>query len=448
MGTVRALSRQEQERLGAVRRYAILDTPPDGAFDRIAALAARIFDVPIATVSIVDHDRIWFKAVHGLEVEATDRVLGLCASAILHHDPYIMTDALTDPRALENPLVHGDLGVRFYAAAPITTRDGHRLGTVNVIGSERREVTEDEIATLKDLADIAVDELELRLAARRTVERERTRARQQAAVAELGVWAMDTDDPRSVGTFARDKAAELLGPDMCVELAWDPAAATVDPDHGVTVAIGDVGVLMVTGSGTNELASVDHDFLHSLAHVVDASAQRHEAATELRHLATHDQLTTLPNRRLFLDRLGQVRAAAQRSDERFAVLFFDLDRFKTINDSFGHETGDEVLRQVADRLRRIVRPADSVARFGGDEFALLCPGIADEHTVAMIAERIRAALDKAFHTEHGPVHLTASIGIAFGDRTTDGSTLLHDADTAMYGAKTAGRNLVKVFDGR
>ncbi len=187
---------QERERLEAVRRYAVLDTPPDGAFDRLAALAARFFDVQIATVSIVDHDRIWFKAAHGLDVEQIGRDPGLCASAILQHDPYVVTDAISDPRALDNPLVRGELGVRFYAAAPIRTHDGHNLGTVNVIGGQPREVTEAEMATLQDLADIAVDELELRLAARQAVELERARrARGEYLVDLLQTWLLPQSIP-------------------------------------------------------------------------------------------------------------------------------------------------------------------------------------------------------------------------------------------------------------
>jgi len=161
----------ERERLEAVRRYEILDTPLDGAFDRITALAARIFDVPISIVSVVDADRIWFKSRHGVDIEEIDRDPGLCASAILQQEPWVVTDAKVDPRTLTNPLVLGELGLRFYAGAPLTTRDGYNLGTLNVIDTEPREVTGPEIATLKDLAAIVVDELELRLAARREEQR-------------------------------------------------------------------------------------------------------------------------------------------------------------------------------------------------------------------------------------------------------------------------------------
>jgi sigma-B regulation protein RsbU (phosphoserine phosphatase) len=160
----------EAERIAAVRRYEILDTPPDGAFDRIAALAARLFDVPIAIVSVVDTDRIWFKSHHGLEgVSQIDREPGLCASAILHQEPWIVTDALNDPRTLANPLVAGELGLRFYAGAPLRTREGFGLGTLCVIDHEPRQVTDNETSILTDLAALVVDELELRLSARSAV---------------------------------------------------------------------------------------------------------------------------------------------------------------------------------------------------------------------------------------------------------------------------------------
>jgi signal transduction histidine kinase len=161
----------EAERLAAVRRYRILDTPEDGTFDRIAALAARVFDVPIAIVSIVDEERIWFKAHHGLEVQEIGRDPGLCASAILQDDPWIVADARHDPRTLANPLVAGEFGLQFYAGMPLTTTDGHNLGTICVIDSEPREVSDGEKDTLRDLARIVIDELELRLAALREEER-------------------------------------------------------------------------------------------------------------------------------------------------------------------------------------------------------------------------------------------------------------------------------------
>ena len=160
------LPENEEQRLAAVRRYNILDTPPDGAFDRVTSLAARIFSVPTAIVSVVDHDRIWFKSHHGTDVEQLDRDPGLCASAILQDDPWIIEDAPTDPRALSNPLVAGEFGLKFYAGVPLRTRDGYNLGTLCILDTASREFTPEETGMLEDLAGIVMNDLELRLESR------------------------------------------------------------------------------------------------------------------------------------------------------------------------------------------------------------------------------------------------------------------------------------------
>ncbi|MCI4656288.1 protein kinase domain-containing protein [Cryobacterium zhongshanensis] len=161
------LSTDEAERMAAVARLDILDTPPDGTFDRITALAARIFDVPIAIVSIVDHDRIWFKSHTGLDLEQIARDPGLCSSAIMQDGPWVIEDARTDARALTNPLVAGGFGLQFYAGVPLRTKDGFNLGTLCVLDFEPRAVTDAELATLEDLAALVMNELELRLEHRR-----------------------------------------------------------------------------------------------------------------------------------------------------------------------------------------------------------------------------------------------------------------------------------------
>jgi sigma-B regulation protein RsbU (phosphoserine phosphatase) len=162
----------ESDRLRAVRRYDVLDTPPDGAFDRVTKLAARQFRVPISIVSIVDSDRIWFKSHHGVDVEEIGRDPGLCASAILGHEPWVVENAETDPRTMANPLVAGELGLRFYAGAPLTTHDGFNLGTLCVIDGAPREFSAEDAEMLGELAGVVMDELELRLQARRTVSQE------------------------------------------------------------------------------------------------------------------------------------------------------------------------------------------------------------------------------------------------------------------------------------
>lgn len=198
----------EGGRMEAVRRYDILDTPPDGAFDRVAALAARLFDVPVATVTIVDEDRIWFKAAHGLDgVSEIGRDPGLCGSAVLRDDALVIPDTLLDDVACGNPLVTGPLGVRFYAAAPIATADGHKLGTVNVLDTKPRSITSDQTATLTDLAAIVLDEMELRLSALRTVRQE-----QRAAEAERVAREQAERDKAAIASFASTLQRTLLPP--------------------------------------------------------------------------------------------------------------------------------------------------------------------------------------------------------------------------------------------
>jgi serine/threonine protein kinase len=159
----------ETQRMAAVDRYEVLDSPSDGAFDRITGLAARIFDVPISIISIVDRDRIWFKSHLGVDVEEVGRDAGLCASAVLHGEPWVVTDARTDVRAMANPLVAGELGIQFYAGVPLRTSDGHNLGTLCVLDYKPRPITEAETRNLEDLAAMVMSELELRLATKRAL---------------------------------------------------------------------------------------------------------------------------------------------------------------------------------------------------------------------------------------------------------------------------------------
>jgi serine/threonine protein kinase len=162
-GTSSASLTDEVARMEAVRRYQILDTPQDGVFDRITTLAARLFSVPIAIVSVVDEDRIWFKSHYGLDIDQVDREPGLCASAVRQRDPWIVEDARLDSRALSNPLVAGELGLQFYAGIPLRTRDGYNLGTLCIIDRAPRTLSAEALATLEDLAAIVMHDLEQRM---------------------------------------------------------------------------------------------------------------------------------------------------------------------------------------------------------------------------------------------------------------------------------------------
>jgi GAF domain-containing protein len=159
----------EQARIRALYRYNILDTPPDGSFDKMTRLAAQLFNVPIAIISVVDTDRIWFKSKYGIEVEQINRDPGLCDSAILSNDIYLVEDARNDPRTLTNPLVAGEFGLQFYAGVPLHTHDGYNLGTFCLLDKNKRYFHTEQQEALKLFAEVVMEVLELRLVAHNTV---------------------------------------------------------------------------------------------------------------------------------------------------------------------------------------------------------------------------------------------------------------------------------------
>jgi len=180
-----------------------------------------------------------------------------------------------------------------------------------------------------------------------------------------------------------------------------------------------------------------------------AEEEARSREVQIHHLAYHDALTELPNRVLLLDRLGQALAQAERDGAQTAVLYFDLDRFKTINDTLGHPAGDELLRQVASRLRTVLREGDTVARLGGDEFVILLPHVLTARDAAQVAIKALGAMSVPFSVFGHELHATTSIGVSlFPKDGTDAETLLKHADTALYQAKDQGREQYQFFDAR
>jgi diguanylate cyclase (GGDEF)-like protein len=312
----------EASRLAELRRLQVLDTPPEDRYDRVTRIARRLFDVPIALVSLVDETRQWFKSCQGLDATETARDVSFCGHAILGDEIFVIPDAADDPRFHDNPLVTGEPGIRFYAGFPIRGPEGTAVGTLCIIDRQPRDLGEDDRQALIDLG--------------RIVER--------------------------------------------------------------------------------ELASF--------------------------HLATMDELTGITNRRGFEAQGRQALASCRRTGHRATLLFFDLDHFKQINDSFGHAAGDSALQQFAAILRDTLRDSDVIGRISGDEFAVLLTNLA-ANDVQVAIKRLAAAVGRYNRQSNQGYAIDYSLGLADFDTDVhaDINDLMAAADRLMYDAKKHRRQI-------
>lgn len=245
--------------------------------------------------------------------------------------------------------------------------------------------------------------------------------------------------------FLGRRPSELVG--ASYHLIMPPGEATLVPG-----SLSDRRYLHAEGRtvwGRTSSVVVEHaGKVRVLLCVEDVTNQR-RTDQSLVHAALHDSLTDLPNRRLLHDRLSTALARSGRSDAMLAVMFLDLDQFKEINDTFGHEVGDEVLIGVSRHLSGVLRGADTVARLGGDEFVVVCEDVADEEDLALVADRLLAAVRTPIQVGSKTITVTASMGVTVaGPMTEDPHDLLRLADQAMYRAKRSGRNCHVIADDR
>lgn len=256
---------------------------------------------------------------------------------------------------------------------------------------------------------------------------------------------MDVDEPfevlplGEVGAFAEASSADLT--------------ASSDLQRGAVLSVpitdqdGIIGVILVRLNDRPKFSTVEADFIETMARTLGLAMGRRRAEDAAHHQALHDSLTALPNRALFVDRLTHSLAQIERTGKPVAVAFVDIDHFKVVNDSLGHSAGDRILMETARRLAGVLRPGDTVARFGGDEFTLLFDQVVDAGDALAIGERIRAEMARPMSYGGAQMHTTVSIGMAVtSDFSANAESMLRDADAAMYRAKARGRDRVVLFD--
>lgn len=305
----------EADRLAALDRYDILDSPAEASFDRITGLVRTVLGVPMAAVSLIDRDRQWFKSHPGIAAAETPRNIAFCNQTIALGGPLVVPDARVDPRFAANPLVAAAPFVVSYAGVPLTSRDGFHVGTLCALDNDARSFTSVEVEILTSLAAIVIDEF------------------------------------------------------------------------------------------------------------------------ELRRIARYDHLTGVLSRGAFLAEVARAIARRDRYARPCALLLFDLDHFKAINDAAGHAAGDAVLRDVTACCGTMLRTNDLLGRVGGEEFAILLPEL-DADAALAAANRFRSGI-----SAKPGVRVTASFGVA--PLTADIATAeawFAVADAAMFAAKLAGRD--------
>lgn len=455
-------SEREQSRLAELLGLGLVDTAPSPSFDAITAAAVETFAVPISAISFVDEHRQWFKSAVGLGATTqTPRDVSFCAHVVSSQGYVEVCDATKDDRFAANPLVTDDPSIRFYAGAPITSKDGNTLGAVCVIDTVPRQLTNSQRSILEHLAAMAAALCEEHAHRRETMDNVEV--------------VLDAIGDAVVATRA-DGAVTFLNPAASAITGWTPqeAVGTAFTDllrfeegngHPIPCPI---TACLKTGTAPHlptDVVLVIKDGTaipveESVAAIIDATGQQIGAAivirdvTEQRHLreeltflADHDPLTGLFNRLAFERHAETAIDQARHEEVTHALLYLDLDRFKAVNDKYGHSVGDELLRRFSEVLLEAAGPKATAARLGGDEFGVLLRNHSAENAV-IIGERITAGVrDVSSNFAALAIQTSVSIGVTeLHAGSTSVADALRQADTACYSAKRAGGSQTQVFE--
>jgi len=463
---------QEQKRINAVNNLEILDTPNESDFDDLVNLASMIFEVPISTVTIVDSHRQWFKAAVGLTVKETSREVSFCTHAIQQSDYFVVTDTTNDPRFANNPLVINEPHLAFYASIPLRTSNDLAVGTFCIMDKIPRELSNRQIEILRILANQTMQLLELRHernkyrdlvlekdSLNKQLEESDQRWRFALEGSGDGVW--DWDVEQNICFFSK-RWKEMLGYSEN-ELAntYESWISLIHPEdkEKVLKSLNDY-LNTFQLEYRLELRMLCKDLSYKWILTRGMVVERNISGQSKRMVGTHtdisnrkkneeiiwqqanfDALTGLPNRRMFFDRLNEQIKRATRTKSMFALMFIDLDGFKSINDNLGHEAGDSLLVKVSKRISQCMRDSDTSARLGGDEFTIILSDLENMDAIDSVAQKLLSAINQPYQLGSNVGLVSASIGVAvYPNNGNNRDTLISVADSAMYEAKAKGKN--------
>lgn len=447
----------ESGRLLALAEYGLDEAKVVSDLEPVVHIAARMLDMPVAAINMIGSDHVFFAASVGIGECDMRRDVSFCAHAITQNDVMVVLDAALDARFHDNPLVTGPAGIRFYAGIPLHSPSGHALGALCVIDSRPHSVfSQMDRERLKDLARLASDKLELR---RLENAREGSEFRFEeiawtspASIVCFGEERNITFWNAAAGSMFGYAAEDVAGKPLNVLLPMSDGPLTTMIENLIRTgqpAIGGsvcetVG-LHKNGSGLPievSLFSWTQAGRKRFGALLTDITERRQQEDELYRLANFDVLTGVANRSLLQRRVTEELATGAP----LSVIAIDLDNFKDINDTLGTSVGDRVLSTLAGRMQQCIRPIDTLARTGGDEFAILLSQVGDALRSSSVAESVIATVAKPIEVEEQEVHVAASCGIAFspahGEETEE---LLGNADLALYQAKTNGGSRSFVF---
>ncbi len=396
-------------------------------------------------------------AINGIEIGLG---VGSCGTAAFTGQRVIVADVQTHPYWAAYKEITTKAGLGACWSEPIRSASGKVLGTFAIYHHQAHQPDDEEIRLIEQTANLA----EIALGRSRADQALKESEKLLSDILENVTAYIYMKDAQGRYLFANRLLRERFAAPMEEIVGYDDNKF-FDADTAAHMRNDDLRVLqngvMLQAEETNLniLTGVMHVFMtvklplrredgsiYALCGISTDITERKDIEEHMQHMAQYDALTHLPNRALFNDRLQQAIAAAQRNKAHLALMFIDLDKFKPVNDTYGHGVGDLLLKDVALRIQDCLRESDTAARIGGDEFVILLPTIGTQQDASKVGEKILHALNQPFELAGHNLQISSSIGVAvYPKHGVDEKLLVKSADIAMYHAKKNGRNNVKMF---